>query len=130
MTVKIPVSLTQEEETKLQAQAKAEGISVDVLLRRANLRNGSMAFLPWPHCQTRQSVGRAFIREKMSGGKCSVFSYERSPESSGPPASVVPGRAPRNHRPPKEELPSVSDDAARYPGITIIEPQNLSPREK
>jgi hypothetical protein len=38
MTVKIPVSLTQEEETKLQAQAKAEGISVDVLLRRAILQ--------------------------------------------------------------------------------------------
>ena len=36
MTVKIP--LTPEEETKLQAQAKVEGVSVDALLRRAVLQ--------------------------------------------------------------------------------------------
>src|SRR2546428_8213377 len=38
MTVKIPVPLTPEEETKLQAQAKAEGVSIDALLRRAVLQ--------------------------------------------------------------------------------------------
>ena len=36
MTVKIP--LTPEEETKLQAQAKVAGVSVDTLLRRAVLQ--------------------------------------------------------------------------------------------
>jgi hypothetical protein len=38
MTVKIPVPLTAEEEAKLLAQAKAEGVSVDALLRRAVLQ--------------------------------------------------------------------------------------------
>ena len=36
MVVKIP--LTPEEETKLQAQAKAEGVSIDTLLPRAVLQ--------------------------------------------------------------------------------------------
>jgi hypothetical protein len=36
MTVKIP--LTPDEETKLQAQAKVAGVSVDALLRRAVLQ--------------------------------------------------------------------------------------------
>jgi len=34
----VKISLTPEEETKLQAQAKAEGVSVDTLLRRAVLQ--------------------------------------------------------------------------------------------
>lgn len=38
MAVTIPVSLTPEEEASLVAQAKAEGVSVDVLLRRAVLQ--------------------------------------------------------------------------------------------
>ena len=38
MTVTIPVALTVEEQATLQAQANAEGVAVDVLLRRAVLR--------------------------------------------------------------------------------------------
>jgi len=38
MAVTIPVSLTAEEQASLFAQAKAEGVSVDVLLRRAVLQ--------------------------------------------------------------------------------------------
>jgi len=38
MTVTIPVSLTAEEQATLVAQAKAEGVSVDILLRRAVLQ--------------------------------------------------------------------------------------------
>ena len=38
MAVTIPVSLTPEEQASLVAQAKAEGVSVDVLLHRAVLQ--------------------------------------------------------------------------------------------
>jgi len=38
MTVTIPVSLTPEEQAALLAQAKAAGVSVDTLLRRAVLQ--------------------------------------------------------------------------------------------
>ena len=38
MTVTIPVSLTPEEQQALLSQAKAAGISVDTLLRRAVLQ--------------------------------------------------------------------------------------------
>jgi hypothetical protein len=38
MAVTIPVSLTPEEQASLVAQAEAEGVSVDVLLRRAVLQ--------------------------------------------------------------------------------------------
>jgi hypothetical protein len=38
MTVNIPLTITADEEAKLLAQAKAEGVSIDVLLRRAVLQ--------------------------------------------------------------------------------------------
>jgi hypothetical protein len=38
MAITIPVSLTVEEQASLIAQAKTEGVSVDVLLRRAVLQ--------------------------------------------------------------------------------------------
>ena len=38
MTVTVPVSLTPEEQAALAAQAKAQGVSVDSLLRQAVLR--------------------------------------------------------------------------------------------
>ena len=38
MTVKIPVPLTAEEQAMLLARANAQGVSVDVLLRRAVLQ--------------------------------------------------------------------------------------------
>ncbi len=38
MAVTIPVSLTAEEQASLIAQAKAEGVSVDFLLRKAVLQ--------------------------------------------------------------------------------------------
>lgn len=38
MTVTVPVPLTQEEQSALLAQAKAQGVSVDSLLRKAVLQ--------------------------------------------------------------------------------------------
>lgn len=38
MTVTVPVRLTEEEQSALLAQAKAEGVSVDLLLRKAVLQ--------------------------------------------------------------------------------------------
>ena len=38
MTVTVPVSLTADEQATLQAQAKAQGVSIDVLLRKAVLQ--------------------------------------------------------------------------------------------
>ncbi len=38
MTVKVPVALTADEEAALEAQAKAQGISVESLLRKAVLQ--------------------------------------------------------------------------------------------
>ena len=38
MTVTVPVPLTSEEQAALEAQAKAQGVSVDCLLRKAVLQ--------------------------------------------------------------------------------------------
>lgn len=38
MTVTVPVPLTSEEQAALQSQAKAQGVSVDCLLRKAVLQ--------------------------------------------------------------------------------------------
>jgi hypothetical protein len=38
MTVTVPVPLTEEEQSALSAQAEAEGVSVDSLLRKAVLQ--------------------------------------------------------------------------------------------
>ena len=59
MTVTVPVSLTQEEQAALLAQAEAQGVTVDTLLRKAVLQ--IIAAPEAPMCQlSAEEFERAF----------------------------------------------------------------------